>query len=60
MSHENNKIQAKSHEVAAEPEFRNDSDEARTLPLLSLRRQYIQREGRQIRTAVLLQRLRPR
>ena len=37
MSHENNKIQAKSHEVATEPEFRNDSDEARTLPLLPVR-----------------------
>ena len=37
MSHEDNKIQAKSHEVATEPEFRNDSDEARTLPLLPVR-----------------------
>ena len=37
MSHEDNKIQAKGHEVAIEPEFRNDSDEARTLPLLPVR-----------------------
>jgi len=37
MSHEDNKIQAKGHEVATEPEFRNDSDEARTLPLLPVR-----------------------
>jgi len=37
MSHEDNKIQAKSREVAVEPEFRNDSDEARTLPLLPVR-----------------------
>src|SRR3974390_2081353 len=37
MSHEDTKIQAKGHEVAIEPEFRNDSDEARTLPLLPVR-----------------------
>ena len=37
MSHENNKIQAKSHEVSSDPELRNDADEARTLPLLPVR-----------------------
>ena len=37
MSHEDNKIEALGHSVANDPEFRNDSDEARTLPLLPVR-----------------------
>jgi ATP-dependent Lon protease len=37
MSHKDNELEAKSHEVSADPEFRNDSEEARTLPLLPVR-----------------------
>ena len=37
MSNESNKIETKRHEVATDPEFRNDANEARTLPLLPVR-----------------------
>ncbi len=37
MSHEDNKIPSKSSDLAPDPEFRNDADEARTLPLLPVR-----------------------
>ncbi len=37
MSHDSNKIEATEHGVANDPEFRNDGDEARTLPLLPVR-----------------------
>ncbi len=37
MSHIDNKIEATGHSATNDPEFRNDSDEARTLPLLPVR-----------------------
>src|SRR5271165_6795057 len=37
MSHEDNKIPSKPKELAPDPEFRNDADAARTLPLLPVR-----------------------
>ena len=37
MSHEDNKIESNSAELAPDPEFRNDADGARILPLLPVR-----------------------
>jgi ATP-dependent Lon protease len=37
MSHEDNKIPTKNTDLTPDPEFRNDADEARTLPLLPVR-----------------------
>ena len=37
MSHEDNKIPTKTTDLTPDPEFRNDADEARTLPLLPVR-----------------------
>jgi len=37
MSHDNNKIESKQSDLSNDPEFRNDSNEARTLPLLPVR-----------------------
>ncbi|HZD33232.1 MAG TPA: LON peptidase substrate-binding domain-containing protein, partial [Candidatus Angelobacter sp.] len=37
MSHETNKIDAHHEDVAIDPELRNDSNEARMLPLLPVR-----------------------
>ncbi len=37
MSHDDNKIEAIGHSTTNDPELRNDSDEARTLPLLPVR-----------------------
>jgi ATP-dependent Lon protease len=37
MSKETNKIDAKDQVLSSDPEFRNDADEARTLPLLPVR-----------------------
>jgi len=37
MSHDSNKIESKQSDLSNDPEFRNDSNEARTLPLLPVR-----------------------
>jgi ATP-dependent Lon protease len=37
MSRDTNKIEAKQNDLSNDPEFRNDSNEARTLPLLPVR-----------------------
>jgi len=37
MSHDNNKIESKQSDLSNDPEFRNDANEARTLPLLPVR-----------------------
>jgi len=37
MSHDSNKIESKQTDLSNDPEFRNDSNEARTLPLLPVR-----------------------
>src|SRR5271166_513739 len=37
MSNKDKKIEEKKPDLSSDPEFRNDSDEARTLPLLPVR-----------------------
>ena len=37
MSHDNNNIESKQSDLSNDPEFRNDANEARTLPLLPVR-----------------------